>query len=156
MLRRAVVALSTMILVAGLGAGPAGAATHGPTAGRSLAHVSILPNAHLIDDGAAIAVRLRVRCQPDGTNGIQWEGYISARQGDVFAWAGVPLICDGRQHVTDVALPVSAPPETAWFTRGRATVLVSIVDENTLIEYATDTRTVKLRGERAGPHHPGS
>ncbi len=145
MLRKAMVALPMLCLAAsGIAAV---AAPQRPVAERSLAEVRILPHAHLVDGGATITVRVRMRCEPNGTDGIQWEGYIWARQGDVFAWAGLPLVCDGRQHVEAVKLPVSAPPETMWFTRGLATVNVSVVDENNMLtEYAADMRTVTVRG----------
>jgi len=51
---------------------------------------------------------------------------------------------DGRRHAQNVVIPVSASPGTASFTPGKATVSVFILDENTLTEYATDTRTVKV------------
>jgi hypothetical protein len=107
--------------------------------------VTILPTARVTEGGAAITARVRILCQPNGIQGIQWEGFIDATQGDVFAWAGLPLVCDGRQHVENIALPVSAPPGTASFTLGDATVRAVIQDENTLTDYASDARTVKLR-----------
>ena len=132
-----------MLLLAasmGLTAQPARAATD-----RPLAQVTILPTGRLTDGGAAITVRVRYLCQPNGINGIQWEAFISATQNDVFAWTGPALICDGRQHVEAVVLPVSAPPGTASFTSGEATVIAIIQDENTLVTYASDARTVKVR-----------
>ena len=124
----------------GVTAQPAGAATE-----RPLAQVTILPTARVSQGGATITARVRLLCQPNGIEGIQWEGFIDATQGDVFAWAGLPLVCDGRQHVENIALPVSAPPGTAAFTFGDATVRAVILDENTLTYYARDARTVKLR-----------
>jgi len=142
MRRKAILGIPMLLLATswGLTAQPAGAVTE-----RPLAQVSILPIARPTDGGAAITVKVRISCQPNGINGIQWEGFIDATQGDVFAWAGLPLVCDGRQHVEDVVLPVSAPPGTAFFTRGDATVRAVVQDENTLTTYASDARTVKVR-----------
>ena len=142
MFRKTVIGLIALLLVAatwGLAAQPAGAAT-----GPPLARVTILSTAHLMDGGAAIAARLLVRCRPNGTDGIQWEGFVNATQGDVFAWAELPLVCDGRPHVEHVVLPVSAPPGTASFAPGTAEVTAVIMDENTLVQYAGDARTVKV------------
>lgn len=128
------------LLVAGmsvLAAQPAVAVTRQP-----VADVTILPAAHLTDGGAAITARLLVRCRP--VDGVQWEGFVNVTQGDVFGWAGLPLVCDGRRHVVHVVLPVSAPPGTAEFTRGAAEVSAVIMDENTLVEYANDVRSVKV------------
>lgn len=141
MLRRVV--LGVLLLLAaslGLAAQPAVAAVD-----RPLAEVEILPHARLADGGAALVARVRVLCQPNGVNGIQWEGFANATQGDVFGFAELALDCDGRQHVEHVVIPVSAPPGAASFTSGEATVSVFILDENTLTEYASDMRTVKVR-----------
>lgn len=142
MRRRAVLVL-LFLLPLGLAAPPAAAAPP-----RSTAEVSVLPTARLAEDGASITVRLRVLCRPDAT--IQWEGFVSASQGDVLGWGQPALTCDGRRHVVDVVLPVSAEPGTASFRRGTATVTAWMVDENTLTEYARDVRTVAVRGG----HHP--
>lgn len=123
--------------MAGLSAQPATAATE-----RPVADVTILPRAHVTDGGASITVRLLVRCRP--VDGVQWEGFVNVTQGDVFAWAGLPLVCDGRLHMAHVVLPVSAPPDTAWFTPGGAEVSAVIMDENTLVEYANDARSVRV------------
>ncbi|MDQ0375173.1 hypothetical protein [Cellulomonas humilata] len=104
--------------------------------------MTILPTAHLTDGGAAITVRLLVRCRP--VDGVQWEGFVNVTQGDVVAWAELPLVCDGRRHLVHVVLPVSGPPGTAWFTGGAAEVSAVIMDENTLVEYADDARSVKV------------
>jgi hypothetical protein len=106
--------------------------------------VRILPRARLTDGGTAFAARVRIRCQPNGVNGIQWEGFANAAQGDVSGNTELALDCDGRRHVKNVVIPVSALPGTASFRPGKARVSVFILDENTLTEYATDTRTVKV------------
>ena len=112
---------------------------------RPLAEVQILPSARLADGGAAIVVRLRILCQPNGVDGIQWEGFAGVAQGDLSGWKELTLDCDGRQHVQRVTIPVSAEPGTATFAPGPATVSVSILDENTLTQHATDTRTVDVK-----------
>ena len=139
MLRKMALGFIALLVAAmsGLVAQPAAAATR-----QSVAEVTVLPAAHLTDGGAAITVRLLVRCRP--VDGVQWEGFVNATQGDVFAWAGLPLVCDGRRHLVHVVLPVSAPPGTAEFTRGAAEVSAVIMDENTLVEYADDARSVKV------------
>lgn len=134
---RGVIAL-LVAAMSGLAAQPAVAVTRQP-----VAEVTILPVAHVTDGGAAITARLLVRCRP--VDGVQWEGFVTVTQGDVFAWAGLPLVCDGRRHMVHVVLPVSAPPGTARFTRGAAEVSAVIMDENTLVEYASDARSVKVK-----------
>jgi hypothetical protein len=102
--------------------------------------VTILPTARLDDSGRLITVGVRILCQPNGVNGIQWEGFISATQRGAFAFAGLPLVCDGRPHVQAVELS-----GTALFTPGAAAVNAVIQDENTLTTYASDARTVRVR-----------
>jgi hypothetical protein len=123
----------------GLGAQPAEAAPH-----RPLAEVAILPSARLAEGGAAIVVKVRILCQPNGVDGIQWEGFANVTQGDVFGWQELSLDCDGRQHVEHVVVPVSGPPGAPAFSQDEATVSVFLVDENTLTQHATDTRTVDV------------
>jgi hypothetical protein len=130
--------ISALVISIGLTAAPAAA-----TAAQPLAQVTILSTARIADGGAALTVRLRTLCQPIET--IQWEGFITATQGDVFAWSGPALQCDGRHHDQDVVLPVSAEPGTAFFVRGKATVRVVLQDENTLTTHASATRTVHVR-----------
>lgn len=112
---------------------------------RPLAEVTILPGARLTDDGAAITAKVRITCEPNGVNGIQWEGYANATQAGVFGFTEVQLDCDGRQHLERVVIPVLASPGPEGFAPGAVTVNVVIVDENTLTEHASDTRTVKAR-----------
>ncbi len=137
MLRNAILGSLTLLFAAswGLAAQPAGAATAAP-----LAQVTILPTAALDDGGQLMTVRLRILCQPNGTNDIQWEGFVDATQPGVFGWTELELDCDGRQHVEEVVL--SGTPS---FTTGDAMVSVVIQDENTLTSYASDARTVKVR-----------
>jgi hypothetical protein len=141
MLHRSTVPITVLLLAAagGLAAPAASAAPPAP-----LAEVRIMPMAHLDDDGASLTVRVRVLCRPD--DAVQWEGFVSATQGDTFAWAGLPVRCDGRRHVQTVVLPVSAPEGTAAFTRGRASVSAVLQDENTLTTHAQDERTVAVLG----------
>lgn len=141
MARKAVLGVPVLVLVAswGFAAQPAVAAPDQP-----LAEVTVLPHARLAGDGAAVTASLRIVCEPNGVDGIQWEGFANAYQGDVFGYAELVLDCDGRPHVERVVIPVSAPPGAEVFTSGEATVSVFILDENTLTEYATDTRTVKV------------
>ena len=109
---------------------------------RPLAEVTILPIAHLAGDGTAISAKVRIRCQPN--DDILWEGFLNATQSEATSFTGLPLTCDGRQHVQDVLLPIGDPTVMS-FERGTATVSAFILDENTLDLHATDTRTVKLR-----------
>lgn len=149
MLRRSIIGGLVALLVAatwGVVAQPAAAAT-----GEPQARVAILSPAHLLDGGEALAVRVVATCTANGTEGIQWEGFVNATQGDVFAWAGLPLVCDGRPHVQHVVLPVSAEPGTAAFTRGTAQVTAVVMDENTLTTYADAARTVRVVAMRC--HH---
>lgn len=133
-MNRRTAALLVVTALLGLGVGPSAAA-----APRPVAEVEILPTAHLANDGAAIIARVRTICQP---NGILWEGFIGAVQNDAGSFVGLPLVCDGRVHVSDVALSVDVSDPR--FTRGEATLHASILDEDTLDLYDTDTRTVKV------------
>lgn len=134
MLRRMLFGLVTLLVAAtaGLAAQPAAAAT-----GRPPAHVSIISTTHLSGDGRSITVRLLVQCRP--VDGIQWEGFINATQVGVFAWGELPLVCDGRPHIENLTLD-----GTGTFTPGTAEVSAVIMDENTLDQYASDARTVKV------------
>lgn len=131
-----------MVALAVLPAGSAAAVTERPS--PRVAEVSVMSTAQLVSGGDALTTTLRLRCEP--VPGIQWEGFVNAEQGDVFAWAELSLVCDGRWHTQSVTLPVSAPPDTAWFVPGRATVSVFLIDENTLTEYARDVRSVRVVG----------
>ncbi len=138
MLRKA--APGVMLLVAAslaFGAQTAGAATE-----RPLAEVTILPIASLTEDAAAIIAKVRILCQPN--DDILWEGFLNATQGDATSFTGLPLICDGRQHVQDVVLPVD-DPTVMTFERGEATASAFILDENTLDLHASDTQVVNVR-----------
>ncbi|GCE76850.1 hypothetical protein [Cellulomonas biazotea] len=148
MLRKAMLTIPVLLLAAAGGlAAPTASAAPPPV---PPADVRVMPMAHVGDDGASLTVRVLLVCQPDGTDGIQWEGFVNASQGDTFAWAGLPLRCDGRRHVVTVDLPVSAPEGTASFTRGTADVTVVLMDENTLTTYADDQRTVRVRSGLSG------
>lgn len=136
------------LVLALLGALAAPAAAH--PAPRTLADVRVVPVARVADQGASVVVRVRLRCVPNGSDGIQWEGFVNVDQGDTFGWAGLPLVCDGRPHVVSVVVPVSAEPGTASFTRGRAQADVMLMDENTLTWYAHDVRRVSVVGRRHG------
>lgn len=145
MSRKLAVTVLTLMLSASWGVG-AQHAVGAPS--RPLAEVRILPTSSLVDGGGSIAVKVRILCQPDGVDGIQWEGFAGVTQGDVAGWKELSLDCDGRQHVQFVLVPVSAEPGTAAFSTGTADVSVYILDENTLTQHATDGRTVKVTAGR--------
>lgn len=145
MRRRTVLGVLLLVLATVLGVVAQPAVAAPGWASRSPASVSVMPHARLVDGGAAVAVSLRIRCVPNGTDGIQWEGFVNVEQGDVFGWTELALDCDGRWHVEHVVVPVSAEPGTAAFVAGAATVTATLDDENTLTQYATDTRTVRVR-----------
>lgn len=119
----------------GLGAQQATAAAPG-----TLADVEVLPTASLSDDGTAVTVRVRSLCQP----GIQWEGFINGAQGAVTAFEELSLVCDGRQHVQTVVLPV-LNPEGPNFVPGDVAVSADIIDEDTLTVIDSDTEIIRVR-----------
>lgn len=150
MLRTAKAPITILLLAAAGGLTASAASAAAPTAPPGppgpTADVRVMPMAHLVDGGASLAVRVRVVCSPASGDAVRWEGFVSATQADTFAWAGLPVRCDGRPHVESAVLPVSAPEGTAAFTRGRATVTAVLQDEDTLTTYAQDERTVAVRG----------
>ena len=115
---------------------------------RPLADVKILPGAKLAADGMTISTKVRFLCRE--VDGIQWEGFLSANQGNVAGGTELSLLpgtagglCDGRQHVETFVLHVFG---FVPFEPGRTTVSAVIQDENDMLKvYATDERTVKLR-----------
>ena len=152
MRRRTVLGVLLLVLASVLGVVAQPAVAVPGWSSRTPAAVSVMPHARLVDGGAAVAVSLRGRWVPNGTDGIQWEGFVNVEQGDVFGWAELSLECDGRWHAQRVVVPVSAEPGTATFVAGPATVTAMLDDENTLTQYATDTRTVTVRDGWACPH----
>lgn len=119
----------------GLGAPSAAAAPPG-----TLADVDVLPVASLSDAGSAVTVRVRTLCQP----GVLWEGFINAIQGAAASFEELPLVCDGRQHLQTVVLPV-VNPDGPDFAVGEATIRAVIMDEDTLTVVGSDTQAVKVR-----------
>lgn len=114
------------------------------TGGRPLATARVLPHARLVDGGKTVIARIRIMCQPNGVDGIQWEAFADADQEDATAFTEVILTCDGRPHVYDVVLPASEIIGSGQFTRGAVQVSIYVQDENTLTLHATDIRTVRL------------
>ncbi|WP_199423070.1 hypothetical protein [Actinotalea solisilvae] len=144
------VLLLALVTVLGVVAQPAVAAPG--WASRSPAGLTIMPHARLVDGGAAVSVSLRIRCVPNGTDGIQWEGFVNVEQGDVFGWKELGLRCDGRWHTQHVVVPVSAEPGTETYVAGPATVTAMLDDENTLTQWAMEVRTVTVRDGWGCPH----
>lgn len=107
-----------------------------------VAAVDVLPTVRLDAGGIAVVARVRTLCQP---NGILWEGFINITQGDLQVLAGLPLICDGRHHLTQVEIRIGDPNTATLFVRGEATVGAVIMDEDTLTPYATEIQRVKVR-----------
>ena len=106
----------------------------------TLADVDILPTASLSDNGSAVTVRVRTLSQP----GTLWEGFINADQGGAAAFEELSLVCDGRQHVQLVVIPV-LNPDGPNFAPGEVTISAVIVDEDTLTVFGSDTQTVRVR-----------
>ena len=144
MLRKAIPAVIFMV-AASLGLG---AQTVVASPVRPPAEVKILPGGKLAADGAMFSLKVRILCRP--IDGIQWEGFLVATQGEVGGGTELNLlpgsaggICDGRQHVETVAVHIY---DFVPFERGEATVSAVIQDENDMLKiYATDARTIKLR-----------